>query len=72
MTNLINSEIVDAFVKAFEAYQDPGDSFRSCVRAALTEVAPLIVERDEKIIAEQESSYDGHKDLNPGHEADRQ
>jgi hypothetical protein len=40
---LVNSEIVDAFVKAFEAYRDPGDSFRSCVRHALTEVAPLII-----------------------------
>lgn len=43
--DLVNSEIVDAFVKAYEAYRDPGDGFRECVRAALIETAPLIVER---------------------------
>lgn len=45
--NLINSIIVDAFVKAFEDYRDPGDGFRECVRAALTEVVPLIAGRME-------------------------
>lgn len=72
MKVLINTDIVDAFIKAFQGYQEPGDSFRSCVRHTLTEIAPLIIERDEKMIAEQEASYDGTKDLNPGHEADRQ
>lgn len=46
---LISSDVVDAFVKAFESYRDPGDSFRSCVRHALTQVAPQIIERSRAI-----------------------
>lgn len=39
---LINSEIVDAFVKEFEDFGGPGDSFRSCVRVALVAVAQKV------------------------------
>lgn len=41
----VNGKIVDAFVKAFDAFQDPGDSFRSCVKHALTVIAPAIAAR---------------------------
>lgn len=42
---LVNSEIVDAFIKAYDDFYEPGDSYRSAVRHALETVARRIAKR---------------------------
>ncbi len=43
--HLVNSVIVDTFIKAVRDYGDNKSSYREDVRHGLTEVAPLIVTR---------------------------
>ena len=49
--DLINSDIVDKFVKAIEAFRDPGDSKRSCYRHGLEQIAAEIVARSQRLTA---------------------